>query len=203
GHAVHHDLGVVGVAHVVRVVHLDAGRDESVPDAVQPRVAAAHGEAVLATPHGQRLHAHAAHAHEVQARVGGVHLRQGGGRPRRLGLLCRHASSMTAHKIRRAAPAGVRRAAAAAAASLAAGSRSERQAPSKPETSLSSTTTPVPAAATALALCSWWSSAALGSGTITSGTPWYAASDSVPTPARVRARSAADHAAAASTNSWT
>src|SRR5690606_38957735 len=152
---------------------------------------------------GEGLHAHAAHAHEVQARGGRVDPRQVLRRAERLGLRCGHASSMTAHKIRRAAPAGVRAAAASAADALAAGSRSERHAFPRPETSLSSTTTPAPAAAKARALCSWWSSALEGSGTMTSGTPWYAASESVPMPARVTARSAADHAVAASTNSWT
>src|SRR5690606_31775017 len=157
-------------ADVVALVDVHARRDERVAHGVEARVAAADGEAVLAAPEGQGLHAHAAHAHEVEAGGGGVDLGQGGGRAERLGLLCGHASSMAAHKIRRAAPAGVRPAAAAAAASLARGSRSERHALPKPETSLSSTTTPAPAAATARALCSWWSSALDGNGTMTSGT---------------------------------
>ena len=60
----------------------------------------------------------------------------------------------------------------------------------------SSTSSPAPDACTATALERWCPSADVGRGTITSGTPWKAASLSVPMPARVMARSAAAQAAA-------
>src|SRR5690606_7408035 len=204
-HAVNDHLGVARVGGVVMVVQRYAGRLEvGARRGTDGRVTAADLEPVVSAPQRQRLHADAPHAHEVEAGVLRPHLRERRGRGERLGLLSGHGCSKTADKIRRAAPTGVRAAAAREAASRTPASRSERHAASRPSPiSFSSTTIPAPAACTASALCSWWSSALVGSGTITAGTPWNAASDSVPTPARVMARSAADQARAASRNSCT